>query len=87
MVESTVLVAAVIGFVEFLRRLQARDYFAAITILGSAIIGVLLGALDAPGVANVWQGLTLGLGASGAITALSRINTSGSVSPVAKVVR
>lgn len=77
---SIVLVAAVVGAVEFLRRLQLHDYFAAITIAVSALIGVLCGVFHAPGVVDGWAGLVMGLGASGLVTVASKVNTS--VTPV-----
>lgn len=76
-----VLIPAVVGFVEMLRRLQAKNYFAVLTIVGAAVIGVLLGAFHAPGVVDAWSGLVGGLAASGVVTALSRVNTSTSVDP------
>lgn len=78
-----VLIPAIVGFVELLRRLQAKDWFASLTILGAALIGVLLGVFNAPGVADAWTGLIGGLSASGVVTALSRVNTSTSVSGTA----
>lgn len=68
-----VLIPAVVGAVEFLRRLQVRDYFAAMTIAVSAAIGVLLGVLGAPGVESAWIGLVGGLAASGLVTVASRV--------------
>lgn len=74
-----VLVPAVVGAVEFLRRLQARDWFAAATIAVSGGIGALLGAVQAPGVTNAYVGLVGGLAASGLVTVASRVSTSNSV--------
>lgn len=75
-----VLIPAVVAFVELLRRLQAKDYFASLTIVGSGVIGVLLGVFHAPGVADAWAGLVGGLAASGIVTIATRVNTSSSVS-------
>lgn len=74
--ESIFIVTAVVGFVELLRRLQLRDYFAAITIVGSALIGVVAGLMHAPGVTDAWAGLVIGLGAPGLITIASRPGTA-----------
>lgn len=74
-----VLIPAVVAFVELLRRLQARDYFAALTIVGAGTIGVLLGVFNAPGVVDAWAGLVGGLAASGIVTIATRVNTSSSV--------
>jgi hypothetical protein len=74
-----VLIPAVVAFVELLRRLQAKDYFASLTIVGAAVIGVLLGVFHAPGVVSAWTGLVGGLAASGVVTIATRVNTSSSV--------
>jgi flagellar motor component MotA len=68
-----VLIPAVVGAVEFLRRIQIKDWFAALTILAAAIIGTLLGVLGAPGVADAWSGLVGGLAASGLVTVATRV--------------
>lgn len=65
---SLFVVMAVAGFVELLRRLKVRDYYAAATIFGAAIIGTAAGLLHAPGAADPFVGLIMGLGASGAVT-------------------
>lgn len=74
-----VLIPAVVAFVELLRRLQAKDYFASLTIVGAGIIGLVLGVAHAPGVADAWAGLIGGLAASGVVTIATRVNTSSSV--------
>lgn len=74
-----VLIPAVVAFVELLRRAQAKDWFAVVTIIGSGLIGVLLGLAHAPGVATVWAGLVGGLAASGVVTIATRFTTSSSV--------
>lgn len=71
--ESLVLVTAVVGAVELLRRAKARDYFSAATIIVAGGLGILFGYLGAPGVADVWDGLMTGLGASGLVTVASRL--------------
>lgn len=84
-ISAILLVTAVAGAVEFLRRVKVSDWFAAVTIAVSAVIGMVMGAMDAPGVPDVWTGLVLGLGASGFVTIASRVNTSASVTqPVVK---
>jgi hypothetical protein len=70
--EGAFVTAAVIGFVELLRRLQTRDWFAAASIAGSGVIGALCGIFSAPGTPDVWTGIVLGLSASGFITLLGR---------------
>lgn len=74
-----VLVPAVVGATEFLRRLQAKDFFAAVTIFIAGLIGLVLGLVGAPGVADAWSGLVGGLAASGLVTVATRVNTSTSV--------
>lgn len=74
------LVLAIAGFVEFMRRLHLKDYLAAITIAGAAILGALAGWFGAPGVPDVWNGIVGGLSASGLITALSHNGTSAGAS-------
>lgn len=74
-----VLIPAVVAFVELLRRLQAKDYFAALTIVGAGVIGTVLGLAHAPGVVDAWAGLVGGLAAAGVVTIATRVNTSSSV--------
>ena len=71
--EQVFLVTAVVGAVEFLKRLQKKDYWAGLTILVAGAIGAVAGALSAPGVLDVWTGIVIGLGASGLITTVTRI--------------
>lgn len=71
--ETAFLSAAVVGATEFLQRLQARDYFAAITIAVAGAIGLVAGLLGAPGVGDAWQGLVEGLAASGAVTVAQKV--------------
>jgi hypothetical protein len=78
--ESLFLVTAVVGAVEFLRRCKISDWFAAITIVVSAVIGMVYGGLDGPGVANMWEGLVIGLSASGLVTVASRPGTAPATS-------
>lgn len=73
---SIFIVFAVAGAVEFLRRLQVKDYFAAITIFVSAAIGLVAGAFGAPGVSDAWNGVIAGIAASGLVTVASRVSTT-----------
>lgn len=79
-----VLIPAVIGFIEFLRKIQERDWFDTATIVGAALIGVILGAVHAPGVADVWTGLVGGLAASGVVTTAVKINKAPATPTVVK---
>ena len=61
----------IIGVVEFVRRLYAKDWMAATTIAVAGIVG----ALFATQVDITWfQGLLVGFSASGLITTVSRVN-------------
>lgn len=73
------IVLAVAGFVEFCRRIHLKDYFAAITIAGAALIGVLAGVFHAPGVVDAWTGLEYGLSASGLITTAAKVSLASRV--------
>lgn len=79
---SLVLIPAINGAVEFLKRLQLGDYWAAVVIAVAAVLGALLGVFHAPGVADAWTGLVGGLAAAGAYTLLSQV---GPVTKVEKV--
>jgi FtsH-binding integral membrane protein len=67
----TILIpAAVVGFVELVSRLFKKDYEAATKIAGAALIGPLL----AMATGDQWTlGLVAGLGASGLITASTKV--------------
>lgn len=61
---------AIVGSVELIKRLFAKDFQAAVIIAVSAGVGALLG----PQVGIVWfQGLLIGLGSSGLITTASYV--------------
>lgn len=70
--ESVFVLAAVAGAVELLKKLQAKDYWAALTILVSAAIGLLAGFFSIEGI-SVTTGLVLGLGASGLVTVAQKV--------------
>lgn len=70
---SLVLIPAIAGAVEFIKRIQVKDYFAAVIIAVSAVIGTLLGVFHAPGVADAWVGLVGGLATSGVYTIASQV--------------
>lgn len=74
--ESVFVTTAVVGVVELLRRLQLKDYFAAITIVLSAVIGALAGTFHIGGVSDIATGIIIGLGASGLVTVASKVNTA-----------
>ena len=65
--ESTFVVAAVIGFTQLVKSAFDRDYRTCVIIAGAATIGVVAGYLRIQGL-DVPMGLVYGLGASGAVT-------------------
>ncbi len=59
---------AVVGAVEFIKRLATKDFTTAAVILTAGVVGALL----APQISVTWfQGLLIGLGASGVVTTAS----------------
>ncbi len=64
------LVFLVVGSVELLRRLWAKDWFAAATIVVSGLVGALFAHQ-----VNItsFQGLLVGLSASGLVTTVAKI--------------
>ncbi len=62
---------AIAGVIELIKRLFDKDYRAATIIVGSAIVGALLAPFA--GDVNWFQGLLIGLQASGLITTVSYI--------------
>lgn len=71
--ENAFIVTAVVAATEFLRRVNVRDWFAAVSILVSALIGGLAGYFHLAGTANFEAGLLIGLGASGLVTVANRV--------------
>lgn len=60
----------VVGVVELLKRLFGKDWQAVATIIGAGLVG----AIFAPQAGITWfQGLLVGLSASGLITTVSRV--------------
>lgn len=62
-----IIVALVAALVELGIRLEARDYRAAVTIIGSGLIGGIIGFLKIHGV-SIENGIVIGLSASGLIS-------------------
>jgi hypothetical protein len=61
----------VIGSVELLKRLFAKDWLAAATIAVAAVVG---GVFASQAGVTVFQGILIGLSASGLVTTVSRIS-------------
>lgn len=76
--ENLILLTAVAGATEFLRRLKVGDYFSAATIAVATLIGGLAGAFEVYGVASVADGLIAGIAASGLVTVAGKIGGLGS---------
>lgn len=62
--ESIFVSAAVIGVVDFLKQLQARDYHGAMTILLAALVGGIAGFFGVDGL-TITNGIVAGLVAVG----------------------
>lgn len=80
-----VLLAAVIaGVNEFIKRLRAKDFWVALTIATSALIGMLFGAA---GVENlgIITGIAAGFGLSGAMSTLSMFGNKSAATPSSAV--
>lgn len=73
--EYLLVTAMVVGIVEFIKRLQLKDFYAAITILAAAGVGALAGVLGIEGI-NVATGIVVGLAASGLVTVASKVSTA-----------
>lgn len=61
---SVFVTAAVVALVEFVKRIAVKDWVAAVTILGAAVIGGLAGVFHIDGL-SVVNGIIAGLGAAG----------------------
>lgn len=70
--EYLLLTGAVVGTVEFIRRVFEKDYEAAVIIAAAATVGGLYGFLgiDATSIA---EGVVFGLAASGVVTVADRV--------------
>lgn len=71
------IAGAVAGFIELVNRIFKHDWEAAIKIFGAGVIGGVAGAFALYGL-DVPTGITLGLSASGFITAGQKISDGSS---------
>lgn len=79
--QFVVLAAVIAGVTELITRLRAKDLWTAVTIVTAVLIGALFGYLDYyPGL-DIAEGVALGFGASGALTALSAVGNKTSAHP------
>lgn len=72
--EFVLLSSVIIGLTELIKRIRARDLWTVITIVSSALVGVLFGLFGIEGL-NVVNGLVAGLAATGVVTGLGAIGT------------
>lgn len=76
------LTATVIGVVELITRLRAKDYWAVATIVSAAVVGALFGAFHYyPGL-DIVKGLNAGVGATGLVTLLGFARSTPSPSTI-----
>jgi uncharacterized membrane protein HdeD (DUF308 family) len=76
-----VLLAAVIaGVTELINRLRARDYWVALTVATSAVIGLLFGVFEVEGLTEI-TGLAAGFGASGALSFVGSVGRKSTPAP------
>lgn len=81
--QVALLGAVVVGATELISRLRAKDYWVAITIFTSAVIGGLVGAYYR---VDFLSGVAVGLAASGAIKTLSSFGQKSVPAPSADTV-
>jgi hypothetical protein len=72
--EYVLVTGMVIGVVQFVRELEAKKYWSALTIVLAAGVGALAGFLNIEGI-DVATGIVLGLAGSGAVTVAKSTNT------------
>lgn len=72
--EYILVTAMVVGVVELIRRIEQKDWYAALTILASAVVGALCGVFSVEGI-TVVTGIVVGLAASGLVTVAKGIGT------------
>lgn len=77
-----VLLGVVIaGMTEMLKRLRARDYWGAGTIMTAAVIGGIFGYLGLDGLQSVIHGISAGFGVSGAMSVVSAVSVKDPTEP------
>lgn len=66
------LVACVVGVVELLKALFARDWRTAVIIAGSAVVGFFVASAPEIGVTQL-QGMVIGFAGSGSVNLVNRV--------------
>lgn len=83
-----VLVTVIAGVTELITRLRAKDYWVAVTIFSSVVVGFLFGLIHYYANVGPVEGIALGFAASGLITTVGAIRSAASksspTSPVTK---
>lgn len=80
--QLTVLTLAVIGATELIARLRAKDFWTSLTIVSAGVIGALIALYYA---ADPLGGVVLGMGASGAVKAISAARGKSVLEPSSPV--
>lgn len=70
---DAILITAVVGVVELIKRLFDKDYRAAAIIAGAAVVGGLFGYFEWVQGVTVPEGLVIGLGASGLVNVVEKV--------------
>ena len=85
--QYVVLVATIAGITEFIARIRAKDYWVALTIFTSALVGLVFGLIHYyPSVGPV-EGVAIGFAASGALTALGMLGKRSTPTPSSAVTK
>ena len=81
-----ILLGAVIaGVTELIKRLRAKDYWAAVTIATAAVIGLLFGIFGLEELTPV-LGLAAGFGVSGALATIGSVGNKSAAVPTDAVI-
>jgi uncharacterized membrane protein HdeD (DUF308 family) len=84
--QYVVLVTVIAGVTELITRLRAKDYWVAVTIASSVLVGFLFGLIHYYANVGPVEGVALGFAASGIITVVGAVKSRATPSsPVEKV--
>lgn len=68
--QYALLIATIIGVVELISRIRAKDLWAVVTIVSAGIVGALFGAFHYYPDLDAVEGMVAGISASGVIAAI-----------------